>query len=127
MQIATVMAGILIPWITTLVTWTQLVPVPLHDITPLTFAISNMIVAWALYRYGLFDLVPIAYGTLVEYMQDGVLVLDSAYRIMEMNPAARRVLGLPFAQVLGKALGGVQPLFRVVSIRRGEVTPPWLN
>jgi diguanylate cyclase (GGDEF)-like protein len=112
LQIATVLMGILIPWITTLVTWLGVVYLRLHDITPLAFAVSNLIVAWALFRYGLFDLVPIAYGTLVEQMEDGMLVLDPSMRILDMNPAAQIILNLPMDQALGVSLLQQKPVFQ---------------
>ena len=102
LQIATVLIGVLIPWITTLITWLNLVPVPLHEITPLTFAVSNVVVAWALFRYRLFDLVPIAYDTLVENMEDGMVVLDRDQRIADINPVAQRILNLRLNKVFGK-------------------------
>jgi diguanylate cyclase (GGDEF)-like protein/PAS domain S-box-containing protein len=114
LQIAAVLTGILIPWITTLVTWLDIIPLRLHDITPLTFAVSNLIVGWALFRYGLFDLVPIAYGTLVEQMEDSVLVLDRSMRILDMNPAARRILNLPMDQALGVSLLQKNPTFQIL-------------
>lgn len=104
LQISTVLIGILIPWITTVVTWLGIVPVRLHDITPLSFAASNLVVAWALFRYRLFDLVPIAHATLVENMEDGMVVLDNESRIVDINPAGQRILDLPIRQVLGKNL-----------------------
>jgi diguanylate cyclase (GGDEF)-like protein/PAS domain S-box-containing protein len=102
LQIATVLIGVLIPWITTLITWLNLIPVPMQGITPLSFAVSNIVVAWALFRYRLFDLVPIANDTLVENMEDGVIVLDRYQRIAEMNPVAQRVLNLRLNKVFGK-------------------------
>ncbi len=112
LQIATLIIGISIPWVATIITWLNLVPVQLHVVTPLTFAVSNLIVAWALFRYRLFDLVPIAYDTLVECMEDGVIVLDGAMRIVDLNPAAQRILDLPLNQALGAPILKELPVFQ---------------
>ncbi len=110
-QALAVLAGILIPWIATLLTWLRLVPVPLHDVVPLTFAFSNLIVAWALSRYRLFDLVPVAYDVLLDHMEDGLLVLDEQERIMDLNRAARQILDLSFREAVGLAFPSAHPAF----------------
>ena len=115
LQIATVMVGILIPWIATLVTWLNLIPIRLHDLTPLTFGLSNLIVAWALYRFGLFDLIPVAYNTLIDRMLDGVVVLDPGWRILDMNASAQAILDLQLVDWLGKRLPAEHPLSRILT------------
>ncbi|MDD5370115.1 MAG: diguanylate cyclase [Anaerolineaceae bacterium] len=111
LQIATVLVGILIPWITTVVTWMGWVPYLLHNVTPIGFAISNGVVALALFRYHLFDIVPVAYNTLVENMEDGVVVLDRMLRIADMNQVAQHVLGLQLNRALGKHFFQELPAF----------------
>lgn len=108
LQIATVLVGVLIPWVTTVITWLNLVPLRLHEVTPLTFGISNLIVGWALFRFGLFDLIPVAYATLVESMADGILVVDGEERILDMNLAAQKMLGFHLLPSLGMRLSTVQ-------------------
>jgi diguanylate cyclase (GGDEF)-like protein/PAS domain S-box-containing protein len=85
----------------------------------LTFAVSNILVAWALFRYRLFDLVPIANETLLENMEDGVIVLNPEGRIAEINPAAQQILNLSLNKVFGKsfsveipALAFIEPALR---------------
>ncbi len=114
LQVATVLIGILIPWIATLLTWLSLIPAQLEDITPLTFVVSNFVVAWALFRHHLFDVVPVAYDTLVESMEDGVILLDKETRIVDMNPAAQRFFDLPINKVLGELFFKTLPLFKTV-------------
>ena len=102
LQIATVLIGVIIPWIATLLTWLNLVPVMLQDITPITFAVSNLVISWGLFKHRLFDLVPVAYNTLVDNMEDGVIVLDDQKRIVDLNPASQAVLGVSINEALGK-------------------------
>jgi diguanylate cyclase (GGDEF)-like protein len=124
LQIATVMVGILIPWIATLVTWLKLVNVNLHDLTPLTFGISNLVVAWALFRFGLFDLIPVAYNTLVDQMKDGVIVLDHDWRILDMNAASQEILNINLVQALGKQIPTEHPLAHILFECTGKSTYP---
>ena len=79
-----------------------------RDITPYTFGIANLILAWGLFRYGLFEIAPIARDAVMEFMNDGVIVLDAQSRVVDINPAAcsgmeitaNQVIGLPAAQLL---------------------------
>ena len=79
-----------------------------RDIVPYTFGIANLIYAWGLFRYGLFDIVPIARDAVMENMDDAVIVLDIQSRIVDVNPAALdglettaiQIIGLDITQVL---------------------------
>jgi PAS domain S-box-containing protein len=61
-----------------------------RDIAPITMAIGNVIVAWGLFRYHLFDIVPIAWDVVVQNMNDFVIVIDQLDRIVGLNPAVRK-------------------------------------
>ncbi len=70
--------------------------------TPISFVVTGLIYAWALFRYQLLDLVPVAHSVLINTMDDGVLVLDSQRRIVEINPAAEALFGISAAEAIGK-------------------------
>lgn len=72
-----------------------------RDTTPFTYAVSNLIVAWGLFRYQLFDVVPVAREAVIENMADAVLVVDRRGRIIDYNPSARSLLHLPERGVIG--------------------------
>jgi diguanylate cyclase (GGDEF)-like protein/PAS domain S-box-containing protein len=109
-QIGIVFIGVLVPWVTTIFTALGWVPVRLHEATPITFGVSNLIIAWALFRYHLFEYVPVARDFLIENMQEGVFVLDSRLRIVDLNPAARQVLGMRDSVAIGKRIDECLPL-----------------
>jgi HD-GYP domain-containing protein (c-di-GMP phosphodiesterase class II) len=73
-----------------------------RDISPIAFAAGNLVVAWGLFRYGLFDIVPIARDTVIENMADLVIVLDAQDRIVDINPVALNAIEKKAAQVVGK-------------------------
>jgi diguanylate cyclase (GGDEF)-like protein len=58
-----------------------------------TFVLSGALVAMGLVRFRLLDLVPVARERLIEHLEDGLLVLDNEYRILDSNPAAGRIAG----------------------------------
>ncbi len=77
-------------------------PIPRHDVTPALFSLFGIVGAWGLFRYRLFDLVPVARATVIERMDDGVVVLNAQARIVDLNAAARRILGQMNQQVIGR-------------------------
>ena len=62
------------------------------DMAPISFAISSILYAYAIFRHQFMDLLPVARGHLIESMSDGVLVLDEQARIVDINPAMRNFL-----------------------------------
>jgi PAS domain S-box-containing protein len=62
-----------------------------RDTSPFTFAVGGAIIAWGLFRYDLFSVVPVARDRVVENIADAVLVLDAQNRLIDFNPAARRL------------------------------------
>jgi signal transduction histidine kinase len=77
------------------------------DLTPLAFVSSSLLFTWALFRYHLFDLVPVAREMVVDSLSDAAIVVDTSRRVLDMNPAARMLvpgngdwLGRPVDQVL---------------------------
>ncbi len=106
-QIALVLIGTMFPIMGTLLTVLGVSFSAQRDTTPLTFAISNVIIAWALYRYGLFDIVPIARDKVVENMSDLVLMLDRQNRFVDINPAAEAVLGMTNGDVIGQPVAQI--------------------
>jgi len=74
------------------------------DISPFTFAVCDLILGFALFNYGLLSTVPIARERVFEHIADGVVVEDPAGRIVDINPAAERLLGGATSGVLGTPL-----------------------
>lgn len=70
------------------------------DLTPVAFAGSGVAIGWALYRFEFLEVTPIARKRIVEDIRNGVLVLDDRDRVVDANPAARRLLGVPSATTL---------------------------
>jgi len=94
-QITIVIIGTFFPWVGSLFYAFNLIPLGGLDITPIFFACTGLVLAWGMVRYQLFDLVPVARDLLIESIQEGILVLDPRDRIVDMNQAALRLLGMP--------------------------------
>jgi PAS domain S-box-containing protein len=75
-----------------------------RDYMPLAYAVSNLIVAWGLFRYGLFDLLPLARDMVIDNLPDGIIILDAQDRIVDINNAARQRLHQEKQKLLGKPI-----------------------
>lgn len=64
------------------------------DVTPFSFTLSSIILAYGLFRHNLLDLMPIANEIILQNIGDGVLVLDRDKRILFINPAFEKMAGL---------------------------------
>jgi signal transduction histidine kinase len=71
------------------------------DATPLSFAFSGVLFTWALYRTYLFDLIPVAHDMLIDSLNDGVIVVDPGFRVLDLNMAARNI-GHPGVKWVGR-------------------------
>ena len=92
-QIRWVIAGGLVPAITNIAYVTRVVPGWYKDYSVVAFAITGIILgAGALHRR-ILDLMPLARSALVDYMPDGFIVVDQSGRVIDTNPAARRIFG----------------------------------
>ena len=74
-------------------------PVKRFDITPVFFGPAGLIIAWGIFRFKLFDLVPLARTTVIETMDAGVMVLDLQDRVLDINPAFGKIVGLTASQI----------------------------
>jgi diguanylate cyclase (GGDEF)-like protein len=76
---------------------------------PVFFIMFYVAVTWGIFRFRLLDLVPVARDLLVDNLGDGVLVLDSRNRILDMNPKAEVYLGSQLVNCLGKPVDQAFP------------------
>lgn len=77
-------------------------PVKQFDLTPVCFGPAGALMAWAIFRYKMFDLVPLARATVIETMDAGMMVLDLQGRILDINPAFEKIMGTSAKQACGR-------------------------
>jgi PAS domain S-box-containing protein len=106
-QFWTIAIGFSIPLVMSFFSLANIHIAPQRDISPFSFAVGNLVVAWGLFRYGLFDIVPIAREHIMENMVDPVIVLDANNRIVDINPAALKGLDKQSREVIGHPAGDV--------------------
>jgi PAS domain S-box-containing protein len=101
-QIAPVIIGYMIPLVGSIISVSQVIPGLSRDITPFTFAFSNIVIVWGLFRHQLLMIKPVAYETVIGSIGDGVLILDAQGHIVDLNPAMTHILGGDAEKMLGK-------------------------
>lgn len=101
-QYMMIMVGSIVPVAFSIYTQTKNAAFKDLDLAPVAFGISGIIYAYAIFRHQFMDLVPIARGHLIENMSDGVLVLNTQGRIVDINPAMETFLEAPPASFIGK-------------------------
>lgn len=74
------------------------------DLTPFAFAVTGLSLTLGLLRYQFLDLLPIAREIVINGMSDGMIVLDRLERIVELNPAAQKVINRPAADLIGQPI-----------------------
>jgi PAS domain S-box-containing protein len=83
------------------------------DLAPLTLPITGVAWAWALFRFRLLEVMPVARQAIMEEMGDGIVVVDIENCVIYANPAMLTLLARPASKVIG------QPA--------ANVLPPWLH
>ncbi|MBP7686709.1 MAG: PAS domain-containing protein, partial [Thermoflexales bacterium] len=93
-QALAVVLATLVTWAGSVIYVLNLSPITGLDYTPIGFVLTGAALAWGISRYRLFDLVPVTRETIVDNMPDGIVVLDLADRIVDINRAALDLIGL---------------------------------
>lgn len=68
----------------------QIAPVP-YDLTPIGLAVSTVLLWRAVFRYRLFESLPLAREAVIAHLDDGVVMAGMRGRILHWNPAAERI------------------------------------
>jgi PAS domain S-box-containing protein len=109
-QTATVLIGSIAPWIGNAIYVFGFDPLAGLDLAPVFFSVCGIIITFGIYRFGLFNIVPVAREVVFNSMRSGVIVLDGEGRIVEINLTARKILEVD-VPLIGKTARGALPEF----------------
>jgi PAS domain S-box-containing protein len=93
--------GTAVPWIINIVYlffFNSTLPI---DPTPFALVISGIFYTWGLFRLGLFNLLPMAAETVIEGIQDGVMVTDQTGLVVYINLAFSEHTGISSHEAIG--------------------------
>ena len=79
------------PWLGNGLYLSGILPLANLDLTPFTFVITAILLAWNLTRLQLLDITPIARFTVLENMLDAVFVFNRRQQLVDVNPVAAEI------------------------------------
>lgn len=100
-QLLMLSVGLLLPVITTALTFFDTHPIN-FDLTPAVFSISGLLISFAVFRYSLFNVLPVAYSRIFQDLQQGIIIFNADDRVADMNRAASEMLDLDIQQSISK-------------------------
>lgn len=123
-QVSLIGFAAIIPGVANFISLSGLSPFPLLDLTSLSFALTGIIIVYVLYVHGFLDIVPIARDTTIENMRDGIIVVDLKDQVVDINPAAERIINLRFSDIVGQPCSEALPeLVDWISSSKEDRTP----
>jgi len=106
-------------------------PLQPFSTTALGLAVGSIVVAYVLAPLRRRDLLSFSRGAILNNVSDSIIVLDGDGRIVDMNPAAERLMGGPALQAIGKPLEQFLPgpisIWTGNTNKNGEVTLDYGN
>lgn len=110
-QIVVVLLAFSLPLLGNIISLAGLSPLPDIDLTPLLFTLTGLMLLYALFYKELFDLAPVARDKVMDTIREPVFVVDSRQRLVDINPAAWRLLSETHAHLKGVFIGQPVTLF----------------
>ncbi|MBI9050720.1 MAG: PAS domain S-box protein [Anaerolineaceae bacterium] len=98
----------------------NLIPIYL-DLTPIAFTVSGIAIILNISSLHFGKLAPIEKEKLIEYMRDGMLMIDQNHEILDINYAALRFLHTSHLQTIGKNLIKLYPFINIPDINEREI------
>ena len=96
------LGAILIPILVAILNYFGWRPIDSVDLQMIAFSITSLVLLVLFLQQRSLDYTPIARNIVVENMNDGWMVIDEQYRIIDANPAAEKLINLPREQIFGK-------------------------
>jgi PAS domain S-box-containing protein len=93
----------LLPWSTNII-YSYFQGLISVDLTPITYAIASIALTFAIYKYGILQIAPVARNILFENLKDGIIVIDSSRRIIDLNRTAENMFGFNLNKIAGCSL-----------------------
>jgi PAS domain-containing protein len=102
-------------------------PTPNMDMGPLAFILVTIAMARGFYRHNFLGIHPIAKAQFFSALDDSILVLDLKKRILDMNPAAEKLLKVRASDTIGRNIGDLSnrhlDFAAMFEKKSGEVLP----
>ncbi len=101
-QIIYLILATILPFTATTLYIFKLTPIN-ADLTPISLIFVGIFIAIGIYRQGMLDILPIARKQIINNMGDGIIVVDMANRIVDVNPAIALISETNQKQLIGQS------------------------
>jgi len=108
-QNSSILIGALIPWSVNVIYLLGLRPYKHLDLTPYAFILTSIVIGFSLLKFKLFDVVPLAREKVIEGIREGILVLDSQGRVVDLNAPMKKFLQQYSSSIVGVQLDQIIP------------------
>jgi PAS domain S-box-containing protein len=98
------LVGTALPWISNLFEIFDIVIVPGLYLNAILLGVTMLCFAFALFRFRLLDLVPLAYESILNQVPEGIIVVDTRDRIVALNNYMRPFLDHPETDPIGQPI-----------------------
>jgi PAS domain S-box-containing protein len=109
LQSGTLLAGVFIPFIFRTVEMVSHTSPGLSDNSIAGYSMCIIGLAFGLHRNSVVETEPVTRETIVRSMNDGWMILDLKSNIIDVNPAAEKIVGIPSHYLYGKPIRSVLP------------------
>jgi hypothetical protein len=93
-------------------------------LTPWASFIGSLILIWRLLRLHLHKVIPFARDTIFERIEDNIIVLDKWDRVLDLNPAAERLMGTKISDARGLSVKQILPQWPAQFGKAGQGNRP---
>lgn len=100
-QIAFILAGTLFPIFGSILSLMGVFITRQSDIIPFVTVIGNLLLAWGVFRFRIFEVLPIARDRVFEALIDPVVILDMQNQVVDVNSAMLNLLGMEAKNIIG--------------------------
>ncbi len=118
LQSGIVLAGTFAPILGKIINYLGVNPNPGLDTQYIAFTITGLTLLYVLLHDRPIDSVPIPRDIVVERMNDGWVVLDTKFRIVDLNPVAEKLIGLSRKQLFGQPAEIILSIWPKLSMER---------
>ncbi|MCY1722743.1 ATP-binding protein [Prolixibacteraceae bacterium Z1-6] len=106
-QIFILLIASLIPILANVIYVSKINPFTGFDWTTVSFVLTGIIIAFGIYRYKMFELVPLAKKKLLDTMSEGVIVINNKGLLEDINPAATTIFAITKKEALNSHISSV--------------------
>jgi diguanylate cyclase (GGDEF)-like protein/PAS domain S-box-containing protein len=96
--------ALLLPQISNSLYLLNITPLNFFNFTPMVFVISGLIVLLGVVDAQLLEVIPIARATIIDKMQDGIIVMDARNQVVDINPMGCKLVEQKMDDVIGRPI-----------------------